>query len=139
MSLMKIGKNHKSDDLPAPPALPARLSHRAAAVRDEVERLEAELEATHAWGQGQEQRAIVAEKLCAELREEYRHRSEDDARELAHTRDNLDKYQREAIGLRTRLEGVASSILEVLRPAAKPPMPEAVAAVEQALAPQETQ
>jgi hypothetical protein len=85
---------------PMPP--PPRLSQKAALVADEMERLEAELDAAHKYGQEQANRAEVAERLIVELRQEYQHRAEEDAHELARTRDDRDKFQRETIVLATR-------------------------------------
>lgn len=109
------------------PATEKPLSHRGATIAQEIEQLEESLAACQRVAMENDKRALVAEALVEELRKEYNHRASDDARELSRTRDERDKFQAqvfdakaETLEFRTRLEIVATQILEVLRPPKEP-------------------
>ena len=118
MNLLK--KN--SPQLNPPPPLAAQepsLSRKASLVAQEMEQLEIELLDAKNYAADQEKRAVIAEKLNAELRSEYSHRSNEDRKELSHVRSERDHWQEIALNLRTRLDAVASQLLDILRPPPK--------------------
>lgn len=96
--------------LPAAPQLPQaavvqppRLSHRAASVAHEMERLEADLEAANLRAVEMENRAKVAEDVCRELKSE-----------LAHLRNERDYFHDKYTEVVSRLKAAGSIIVDVV-------------------------